>query len=671
MSKAREKAAGAAVPPVAVPPVAVPPVAVPPVADAEKGARGESPADIVAAAVPSPTLGARIAGLLVQEGVIDEASLRRAIRIHQKVPSQRTLLSVLEELGLVNEDQVRDTLRRNPVAVPLGELLVELGYLRDSELRTALALQRERAGSRLGQVLVEARLVREDELCQALSFQLGFEFVQLAPSQADVTLAQGVSPAVLRTHEFLPVERRGDDVLVVFADPLDRRALETARKIFGPTMLVGIAQRGAIEEGIARVESGRTRVQSQVTETVIVGAVNQFIRDAVSRGTSDIHIEPMKDRLRVRFRIDGVLTTYKELPLDMAPAIASRIKILAEADITERRRHQDGRMLFENRGTSVDMRFSSYVTLYGETIVLRLLNSTAKLREIREVGMAPRVQQRFVEDALDAPSGVIIVTGPTGSGKTTTLYASVHYLNNPNTSIITAEDPVEYVVEGISQCSINPKINLTYEDTLKHIVRQDPDVIVIGEIRDTFSAQVAVQASLTGHKVLTTFHTEDSIGGLVRLLNMDIEAFLIASTVTCVMAQRLVRRVCSHCSESQLVTPHQARRLGYDPKELASVRFRLGRGCGQCGFSGYRGRIPIFELLMLNGPVKEALIARRPAFDIRRIAMETTGLVTLLEDGLMRAAAGETSFDEIIRALPRLDKPRGIDELRRLLGEKA
>ncbi|RKZ13964.1 secretion system protein E, partial [bacterium] len=260
------------------------------------------------------------------------------------------------------------------------------------------------------------------------------------------------------------------------------------------------------------------------------------------------------------------------------------------------------------------------------------------------------------------------VTGPTGSGKTTTLYGAINYLNNPNTSIITAEDPVEYVIEGINQCSINSKIGITYEETLRHIVRQDPDVIVIGEIRDKFSADTAIQAALTGHKVLTTFHTEDSIGGLLRLLHMDIEAFLISSTVVCVVAQRLLRRVCDQCGQDHPLAPDEIRRLGYNPAEVRKLVFQQGKGCPSCNFLGYRGRVGIYEILVLTEPVRDALIHRKTSYEIRRICAESTGMVTLLEDGLVKAATGLTSFDEIIRTLPRLDKPRPLAELNRLLG---
>jgi len=421
---------------------------------------------------------------------------------------------------------------------------------------------------------------------------------------------------------------------------------------------------GGAEVGMAAAvaEPAITLVESSVIETV-----DQILNDAVEANASDIHLEPQKDRLRVRFRQDGVLVDHRELPVDMAGALTNRMKVLAKADITERRRHQDGRIVFDYKGTAIDLRISTYISIHGETVVLRLLNPRSQLLEMKHLGMEPRMLRRFIEDSLDAPSGVVIITGPAGAGKTTTLYSAVNYLNNPHTSIITAEDPVEYVVDGISQCSINTRIGRTYEDTLKHIVRQDPDVIVIGEIRDLFSAETAIQAALTGHKVLTTLHTEDSIGGLVRLLNMHIEAFLISSTVISVLAQRLVRLVCPHCAEDQNLTPHQVGRLGYEPKDYPELSFKHARGCDRCRFTGYKGRVGVFELLVLNEAVKDAVVAQKSSYDIRRMSIETTGLITLLEDAIQKGLQGLTSFDEIMRHIPRLGKPRPINEIRRLL----
>ncbi len=283
--------------------------------------------------------------------------------------------------------------------------------------------------------------------------------------------------------------------------------------------------------------------------------------------------------------------------------------------------------------------------------------------------MGSNMLSSFLENAVYQPSGVLLVTGPTGSGKTSTVYSCINHIKNPQISIITAEEPVEYVIDGIAQCSIEPSINLTFEETLRHIVRQDPDVIVIGEIRDNSSAEMAMQSALTGHKVLSTFHTEDSIGGLIRLLNMNIAPFLISSTVVSVLAQRLLRRVCESCAIEVTATPIQLQRLGMSAADLHGARFRKGRGCSQCKQTGYKGRLGVFELLVLDELVRDAILEQKTSYEIRQISIEHSGLVTLLEDGLVKAAAGITTLDEVLRCLPKLIKPRPLPEIRRLSGE--
>jgi len=364
------------------------------------------------------------------------------------------------------------------------------------------------------------------------------------------------------------------------------------------------------------------------------------------------------------------MALYKDFDSGIAATLASRIKIIAGTDISEKRRHQDGRIRFEDplSGQSCDLRVSVYTTLNGQKIVMRLLNRRATRIDIREAGLGARMLDRLLEEVLDVPSGVILITGPTGSGKTTTLYGAVNYLNNDETCIVTAEDPVEYIVDGIAQCTINPHINVTFEETLRAMVRQDPDVIVLGEIRDRTSAEAAIQAALTGHKVLTTFHTEDTIGGLLRLMNMDIETFLISSTVVSVLAQRLLRRVCRHCAQPSKPTPSELRRLSYTAADLGGGEFLVGKGCAQCRYTGYNGRVGVFELLVLNEEVKIAMRSARSSSEIRRISVETSGLVTLLEDGVAKAAAGLTSIAEVLKNLPRIDKPRPVAEIRRITG---
>jgi type IV pilus assembly protein PilB len=611
-----------------------------------------------------------ISELLVKEGVITEDQLRHAKRVQSKLPGQRTLIGVLQDLRYVTAEQVRNALRVRRLSLPLGSLLIELGYLREQELRTALRVQAEDPGKKLGQILLESHLLQEDKLIEVLSIQLGFERLNPMELQPMPDFLHVVSLEWFRQNNCIPLAKQNGKILVAFADPLDMQQVEGARKMLGSDIVAGIARVDEIQRALSRIADSKNRAREMHhNENVIVQAVNDLITEAADANVSDIHLEPTKNLMRVRFRVDGVLVKQKEFPLEMVLSLTSRIKIMANADIAEKRRHQDGRILFEYRGNSLDIRVSTYGTIYGEAIVMRLLNNRSQLMDIREIGMSPRIADRYIEDVLDSPSGVVIITGPTGSGKTTTLYASIHYLNKPDTAIITAEDPVEYLIDGISQCSINPKINVTFEDTLKHMVRQDPDVMVIGEIRDRFSAEAAISAALTGHKVLTTFHTEDSIGGLMRLMNMNIEAFLISSTVISVVAQRLLRRLCPHCSEPQALTSQQARRLGYAAREALDITFKVGRGCPHCKFRGYSGRVAIFELLVLNESVKDAILAHKTSYEIRRISAETTGLVTLLEDAICKAANGLTSFDEIIRQVPRLNKPRLLAELYSRLGE--
>ncbi len=619
--------------------------------------------------VQSPTVEAalEIAGMLVEAGRLTAEQLEYALRVREKLGGRRPLVSILQELELIDELQLRETLRANRLNIRLGTLLLELGIISDVALQAAIGLQQETDGKKLGEVLIENHFLTEDELLNVLSVQLGFPYLQSDRLPRDKNLLAKVRPAWLEEHLCFPVRDADGTLLLALVDPLNTKALAEAETLLGEAVHPALARRYAVEGAI------RTLTQPAVGETLetgIVRTVNDILRNAVAHGASDIHIEPMKDKLRVRLRLDGVLVPSLDLPTDAIRPLTSRIKVMAGADIAEKRRHQDGRMMFEHEGAKIDLRVSFYSTIHGEKIVMRLLNNRSHLLDIHELGMAPRVLERFRNDVLDVPSGVVLITGPTGSGKTTTLYGAINHLNDINTSIITAEDPVEYVISGINQCSINAKIGITYEETLRHIVRQDPDVIVIGEVRDRFSADTAIQAALTGHKVLTTFHTEDSIGGLLRLLHMDIEAFLISSTVVSVVAQRLVRRICPHCQEKHELTPDEIRRLGYNPKDSGPVVFARGKGCDHCRHLGYKGRTAVYELLILNEPVKEALIQRRTSYEIRRISIESTGMVSLLEDGILKAEAGLTTFEEIIRTLPRLAKPRPLPELRRLQGVK-
>ena len=611
-----------------------------------------------------------ITKLLLKENIISNQQLAYAVRVRSKLTTPKTMIDTLLDLDYLTRELLQGFLRNNRMGIRLGDFLVELGYLRESDLKQALGIQNESKGKRrLGEILIERSFIEERKLLEALSYQLGYPLIELTFVAIDRTLLSVIPLAVCRELEIVPVRREDSFVLLALSDPLDQKSHDCARKFLGDRARFAIASKESILTTLNALERSATQPVLSDAST-IVGMINTLLDDAIEEGASDIHIEPMKDRLRVRFRLDGVLHHHKDFAKELAPQLSTRIKVMAQADIAEKRRHQDGRMLFKSHthGIDLDLRVSIFITIYGEKIVMRLLNNKTSLLDIKEIGMAPRMLEHFIYEAVEVPSGVMIITGPTGSGKTCTLYSCINYLNDINTSIITAEDPVEIVIDGISQCSINSTIGVTFEETLRHIVRQDPDIIVLGEIRDNFSAETAIQAALTGHKVLTTFHTEDSIGGLIRLMNMEIEAFLISSTVVCVVAQRLLRRICPECAEPYIPTPHDLSRLNLTASDLVGAEFRLGRGCKACRFSGYHGRVGVFELLVMNEMVKNAILNKKSSYEIRKISIETSGMVTLLEDGLVKGARGEISLKEIISDLPRLGKPRTLAELRRILG---
>jgi type IV pilus assembly protein PilB len=613
-----------------------------------------------------------IVDLLLQEKLLAPKQVEYATRVRTKLETPRSLLEVLKELNLIGDDQIKKAVKDSRIPMCIGNILVELGYIKPDDLQRALNIQADEKNSRkIGEILLEHRLIDEQVLIEVLSLQMGFPQVEPEYVEIDPKLFAKASAKWYEAHDVIPIEKQDDGVLVAFADPLDGNDIDAVKQIFGDKFVAAIARRKAIKRAVGRCQSGNLKKDLAASdENAIIRLADEILRAAVEREASDIHIEPLKEIMRVRFRQDGVLIHFQDFPAEIMPALTNRIKVMCEVDITEKRRHQGGRFNFDYPGGQIDLRVSFYVTVHGEKIVMRLLNRKGVLLDIEEIGLSRRILERFKEDALYVPSGVIIITGPTGSGKTTTVYGCINHINDPQTSIITAEEPVEYVIDGIAQCSINPKINLTFEETLRHIVRQDPDVIVIGEIRDQFSAEVAVQAALTGHKVLTTFHTEDSIGGLVRLLNMNIEAFLISSTVVSVMAQRLLRKVCPHCGKDYKPTPADIQRIGFTRKDVAGAKFRKGQGCAQCQYTGYRGRVGVFELLILDEQVRNAIVGQKSSQDIRQISTESTGLVTLLEDGLVKAAAGLTTIDEVLRSLPRLQKPRPLPELQRLLEGK-
>ncbi|MFC1821232.1 ATPase, T2SS/T4P/T4SS family [Thermodesulfobacteriota bacterium] len=614
-----------------------------------------------------------VTSLLVKEGLITSSQVDYARKVQAKLDTPRALIPILKNLGYLGEEQIKETLFKNRTRIRLGSLLVDLGYISDKQLEMALRQQQENNGKkRLGEILVHDNYITEYELIQMLSINLGIPYVEPALNMIDLSLLEKASQNFFQTYGLIPLRVEGGKTRVAITDPLNSTALNAAQQIFGRNLEIFITMGKYIKESLESYDFNKNQKQIiKPDKSEVVQIVDDIIVEALKQQASDIHLEPLKNRTRVRFRRDGTLLHYTDISKDLESPIVSRIKVMAGANITEKRRHQDGRILLASgqHNEEIDIRVSFYITLFGEKVVMRILNKKAELFKINDLGLGQKMLERFRESVLDLPSGVVIITGPTGAGKTTTLYASINYCNNIDSNIITAEEPVEYVIEGVSQCSIDPKIGLTFEETLRHMLRQDPDIIILGEIRDRFSAESAIQAALTGHKVITTFHTEDSIGGLLRLMNMDIEAFLISSTVVCVVAQRLLKKICPYCRKSYIPTARDLRRLQYQPQNIRGHHFHIGGGCNECDFTGYRGRIGVFEMLILSEYVKEALLQRKTSYEIRRISMETTGLVTLLEDGLAKAAKGQTSIPEVIKSLPLLEPPRSLEQINRLIGE--
>ncbi len=610
-----------------------------------------------------------IVSALVKDGIITGDKVDYALRIQQKISSPKTLLQILEELGYINEEQIKQTLRKNKFSMRIGDLLVELGLLAEDKLSSAVEIQKKNEGKKIGEILVEHKFISESEFLGMLSAHMGYPMVKPELMDIPLDLFRKAGAKWYKDYKVIPVAVEDERVVIACSDPLDLDTVTQAKRRFGKDIIIAVASLEQILKTIEKLEKRNKPSKAEIfDESSATGVINTIISSAISEDASDIHIEPMMDRLRVRFRIDGILIHFKDYTKDIIPMVTSRIKILSSANITEKRRHQDGRFTFEKDGDSFDLRVSFYVTIHGDKIVMRILTKMNQLISIEDIGMQPRMLKRFINDVVDSPSGVMIVTGPTGSGKTTTLYSCINYLNSPQVSILTAEEPVEYVMDGIAQCSINPAINLTFQETLRHVVRQDPDVIVIGEVRDKYSAEIAVQSALTGHKVLTSFHTEDSVSGLIRLVNMDIEAFLVSSTVVCVIAQRLIRKVCSECGKPYTPSAEIIKRIGYSSGDIRRFTFRKGDGCAHCRYTGYRGRIAVFEMLVLNEFVREAILNRKTSYEIRKISVESSGLVTLMEDAFFKAAMGITTVEEVIRCIPKLMAPRNLSEIKRLLG---
>jgi len=607
---------------------------------------------------------------LVKAGALTEDQLERALRIQQYLEQHRQLGQVLVELGYATKQAIAEAVSKHGAGMRFGEILLEQGLIREEALEQALQIQKER-GTKLGEALVELGAINERALLQNLARQAGVPYIEPVFAMIEGPVLSGISPDYLNRFGFVPFSKSEDGrVTVVVGDLDDTQCRDAVAELYKGNYNVALGSPEAIRQVVEdyrhfrqRQDREETRDAVEAGEDSVVQLLDHLFASAIAERASDIHIEPMSNVIRIRYRIDGVLVYKTDLPLDMLSRLVSRIKVLAECNITEHQRHQGGRILYTSGGREYDLRLSVYVTVHGECIVLRILSKQAGLLSLEELGMNSSMLERYRYQVLDLPSGVVLITGPTGSGKTTTLYSSLNYCNSLSTKIITAEDPVEYMIDGLIQCSIYEKIGRSYEATLREIVRQDPDIVVLGEIRDRASAETAIQAALTGHKVYSTFHTEDTIGGLLRLIDMDIETFLISSTVISVAAQRLLRRICEYCAAPYTPTPFELDQLGLDVKEMHDFELKVGRGCSHCNYTGYHGRIGVFELLVVNEDVKEVILQKKPSHAIRQTCMESTGLLSMLEDSIAKAVRGITTLDEILRRVPRIHSSRPLRQI--------
>jgi type IV pilus assembly protein PilB len=553
----------------------------------------------------------------------------------------------------------------------LGEILLDEGLVSEAQLMAALDEQMAR-GQSLGRTLVEIGILTEGQLVAALARQVGMSFVDLDEYQVDRAAVSMVPAALCRRYTVLPVGFQDGALVLATADPGNVVAVDDVRTVSGMTVLPIVATyenlsraierfcradgemedlSSAFEEEQAPVEVDLSNLGSTVDDDApIVRYVNLLVTQAISDRASDIHIEPTEHDLRVRYRIDGVLHEMQRSPKQIQGGVISRVKIMSDIDIAERRKPQDGRMSVTHNGRKIDLRVATLPTVWGEKIVMRILdNSTASL-DLRDLAFLEQNYETYRE-AYTKPYGMILVTGPTGSGKSTTLYATLNAVSKPEINVITVEDPVEYRLAGINQVQVNPKAGLTFAGALRSILRSDPDVVLLGEIRDHETAQIAIEAALTGHLVLSTLHTNDAPSAITRLVEMGIEPFLVGSALDAVVAQRLARKLCSKCCEPYIPTETEliAARFPWVPGEPLPELYRPV-GCVACSRTGYRGRVALHEVMRVTEDIERHAVARSSSADIAATARQQ-GMISLRDDGWQKVALGQTSVEEILRVV--------------------
>ncbi len=618
----------------------------------------------------------KIGEILLAQGLINQDVLDHAMEEHKRTGT--SLGTVLVMMGHINQDTLESVLglqlELSGQRKRLGEILVDQGFLTDAQIGQALDEQK-RTGKQLGKVLVEKGFIEENKLLDVISAQIDVQRVILENINLDPAIVKLVPQEMARSYKVVPIFERDNILTVAMADPSNLRTLDhikfktgrdvepmlaTEKEILTALDRAYAAGGGNLQElfqGLIGDDKELELVKNQVEDEQladeegrqVVKIVNIIINEAVAAGASDIHLEPQENHLRLRYRIDGDLIEKPNIPAKLMSQIISRLKVLASMDIAEKRKPLDGRFTIKHNGKEVDLRVSSFPTMLrqrgvSEKIVMRILDPNANNIPLEKMGFQPRMYEIF-EEMINMPDGIILVTGPTGSGKSSTLYSCVRKVLSPEVNIVTMEDPVEMNIPGVSQGQINNMAGFTFAAGIRAILRQDPDIIMLGEMRDKETAEMAVQAALTGHLVFSTLHTNDSAGAFTRLLDMGLEPFLVSSCVKGVLAQRLVRRICPKCREEKIYPDDTLIRIGIRP----GTRFFHGRGCKNCQGSGYRGRLGIFELMAPDENVRSMVLARESSDVIKNYA-KTKGMITLRRDGLEKALQGLTTIEQVIAA---------------------
>ncbi len=551
----------------------------------------------------------------------------------------------------------------------LGTVLLDEGLITQDALDRAVELGQER-NQPLGRVLVDEKMVSEPALVKALARHIGIEFVDLATVTIDPAAASLVPDQLARRYAALPIGFEDDKLVIAMADPGNVLALDDIRAISGREIITKVATRTDVENAVSRLAGlddsvtdlaelaadGVERedldaIEAAAEEAPVIKLVNTLITRAAADRASDIHIEPTDRDLRIRYRIDGVLHELMRTPRSIARAVVSRLKIMSDIDIAERRRPQDGRISLRVSGRQIDLRVSTLPTIYGEKVVMRILDNSTATLQLTDLGFLPETLERFA-GSYTKPYGTILVTGPTGSGKSTTLYATLNVINRPEVNIVTVEDPVEYRLSGINQVQVNKKAGLDFASALRSFLRQDPDVMLVGEIRDLETAQIAIESALTGHLVLSTLHTNDAPSSISRLTEMGVEPFLVGSAVDAILAQRLARRLCSSCRAPYEPTLEALRTAGWDLESMGNEMPTLykAEGCSACSGTGYKGRLALHELMIVSEEIERLTVEHASTDEIKKIA-ESQGMRPLRLDGLAKVAQGLTTIEEIFRVV--------------------